>query len=90
MHRVVAARHLPALDVLGAYGQLHDFGGVRLVAGEHVTHALGIEQLFRPAFVEVGVDGVGGIEQRPGLGKERLRPLVCWSDEVHAFRGKLN
>jgi hypothetical protein len=66
VHRITAAWHGPALDVLGAHRQLRDLAGVRCIANYHPGHAFGVEQLLGLALVLVRVLGIGGIEQGDG------------------------
>src|SRR5574340_88787 len=82
IHRIVAARYLPALDMLRAYRTLHCLRCLGRIAFLHCAHALCIEQ-FLGIFLAIGDLGVrvfrvGLVEGGDGCVKTFLGHVACW------------
>jgi hypothetical protein len=58
-------------------GKFHGIVGIGSEASQHIRHAVGIEQLFRPLLAiggyPVGVRAVGGVDKRQGGLVNRFR-----------------
>ncbi len=67
--REVSAWNLPALDMLGAYGDTHGPRGLGGEAFEHFAHAPAVEQFLGELVTAGGIDlairvgGIGGVDQ---------------------------